>query len=233
MIEMSFFDEPEIQEPEFEEPEPHRLPWRGTSEDTTGVVLPIVRVLARNEEVAILVSGLVAYPGGFDLTLITIARLAWAKRGIPPNPMGYLLPDRPASSPEILRFGVRFADGSKALNTGLGQGAGRSGAGVRGLRQRGSHGGGRKYTTRYWCEPLPPPGPLGLVCEWAKYGIPETEEVISADLILAAAEQAKPIWPDDVGIPEPGNPYPTHRGSASTATFMSSQQDAGDRKPPP
>lgn len=119
MNEMSFFDEPEIQEPEFEEPEPHRLPWRGTSDDTTGVVLPIVRILARNEDVAILVSGLVAYPGGFDLTVITVARLAWAKRGIPPNPMGYQTPDRPASSPEILRFGLRFADGSKAINMGL------------------------------------------------------------------------------------------------------------------
>ena len=74
---------------------------------------------------------------------------------------------------------------------------------MRDLHPRGSGGSGRKYTSRYWCEPLPPPGSLGLVCEWPKYGIAEIEDVVSADLILAAAEHAKPIWPEDIGIPEP------------------------------
>jgi hypothetical protein len=62
MVVMSFFDEPSLQTPEPEEPEPQRPPWRGTSDDTTGVVVPLVRVLARTEDVAIIVSGFVAYP---------------------------------------------------------------------------------------------------------------------------------------------------------------------------
>jgi hypothetical protein len=227
MVVMSFFDEPVLQAPEPEEPDPQRTPWRGTSDDTTGVVVPLVRVLARTDDVAIIVSGLVAFPSGFDLTLITIARLAWARRGMSPHPMGFGIPERMYPSPEFLRFGLRFADGSKATNAGFGQGIHPSRSGVRDLRTRGSGGGGRKYSSRYWCEPLPPPGSLGLVCEWPKYGIAETEEVISADLILAAAEQAKPIWPEDVSIPEPpGRPYPTNRTSARSSTFTSTHESS-------
>jgi hypothetical protein len=223
MLEMSFFDEPLSEAPEFEEPDPQRVPWRGTSEDTIGMAVPLVRLLVRTEDVAIIVSGLVAYSGGFDLTVITIARIAWAPTGIPRNPMGFGLPDGAFPSPEFLRFGLRYADGSRATNTGFGRGIDRASTGVRDLRPRGSSGGGRKYTTRYWSEPLPPPGLLGLVCEWPKYGIAETEDVISAELILSAAEQAKPIWPEDVGIAEPTNPYGTHRASARARTFVSSQ----------
>jgi hypothetical protein len=223
MVVMTFFDEPSLQTPEPEEPEPQRTPWRGTSDDTTGVVVPLVRVLARTDDVVVIVSAFVAYPAGFDFTLITISRLAWTRRGMQPHPMGFGVSDRMFASPEFLRFGLRFADGSKATNVGFGQGGYAPGSGVRDLLPRGSGGGGRKYSSRYWCEPLPPPGPLGLVCEWPKYGIAETEDVVSADLILAAAEQAKPIWPDDVGIPEPpGRQYPINRSSAHSATFSSS-----------
>ena len=219
---MSFFDEPSLQTPEPEEPEPQRTPWRGTAEDTTGVVVPLVRVLARTDDVAIIVSGFVAYPAGFDFTLITISRLTWMRRGMQPHPMGFGVPERMFPSPEYLRFGLRFADGSRAVNLGFGLGGHPRGSSVRDLRPQGSGGGGRKYTSRYWCEPLPPPGPLGLVCEWPKYGIAETEDVVSADLILAAAEQAKPIWPDDVGIPEPpGRSYPTLGASTRSSTFTS------------
>jgi hypothetical protein len=225
MVVMSFFDEPYLQTPEPEEPDPQRTPWRGTSDDTTGVVVPLVRVLARTEDVAIIIGGFVAYPSGFDLTLITIARVAWTRRGMSPHPMGFGIPERMYPSPEFLRFGLRFADGSKATNVGFGQGVHPSGSGVRDLRTRGGGGGGRKYASRYWCDPLPPPGSLGLVCEWPKYGIAETEEVISADLILAAAEQAKPIWPEDVGIPEPpSRAYPTNRASARSSTFTSTHE---------
>jgi hypothetical protein len=219
MPQVSFFEERALHAPESAAPDPQRVPWRGTSDDTAGVVVPLVRVMARTEEVAIIVGGFVAYPAGFDVTVITIARVVWAKRGIPPNPMGYGFSDRAFPSDEFLRFGLRFADGSKATNVGFGQGMSPSRTGVRDLRPRGSSGGGRKYTSRYWCEPLPPAGSLGLVCEWPKYGIAETEDVISADLILAAAEQAKPIWPEDVGIPEPpSKSTATYRGSAHATT---------------
>jgi hypothetical protein len=226
MVVVSFFDEPALQTPEPDEPDPQPTPWRGTSDDTTGVVIPLVRLLARTDDMAIIVTGFVAYPSGFDLTLVTIARVAWARRSMSPHPMSFGFPARIFPAPEFLRFGLRFADGSKATNVGFGQGVDPSGSKVRDLSTRGSGGGGRKYTSRYWCEPLPPPGPLGLVCEWPKYGIAETEDVISADLILAAAEQSNPIWPEDVGIPEPpGRPYPAYRGSARSNTFTSTHQE--------
>jgi hypothetical protein len=224
---VNFFDDPADQAPEFDEPEPHRVPWRGTSDDTTGVVVPLVRVLARTDDVAIIVGGLVAYPAGFDLTVITIARLL-AKYGIAPNPRGYGFPDSAYPAGAFLRFGLRFADGSKATHAGFGRGTRISGGGTRDLQPRGGGGGGRKYTSRYWCEPLPPPGSLGLVCEWPKYGIAETEDVISADLILAAAAQAKPIWPEDVGIPEPSQSAGAYPGSAHTTTFTSAPSEGAE-----
>ncbi len=227
---VGFFDEVIPEAVEVEEPVPQRLPWRGTSDDTTGVAVPLVRLLARTEDVAIIVGGFVAYPAGFDLTLVTIARVAWVRRGMAPNPMGHGFPGRSFPSPEFLRFGLRFADGSKATNVGYGLATGPSGAGTRGLLPRGSGGGGKKYSSRYWCEPLPLPGSLGIVCEWPKFGINETEDVISADLILAAAEQAKPIWPEDVGIPEPpGASRRAYPGSAHTSTLVSTQHEGADR----
>jgi hypothetical protein len=225
MVLVSFFDIPASETPAHEEPEPQRVPWHGTSDDTTGVVVPLVRLLARTDDVAVIVSGLVAYPSGFDLTLITIARRTALGRGI--RHPGFGSPDRMFPSPEFLRFGLRFADGSKASNVGFGQGMDQTITGARDLAPRGGGGGGRKYSTRYWCEPLPAPGSIGLVCEWPKYGIAETEEVISADVILAAAEQAKPIWPEDIGIPEPpGYPHLRHHAPGYTSTVVSAKSDS-------
>jgi hypothetical protein len=226
---VSFFDEPALDAAEFEEPVPHRMPWGGTSDDTAGVVVPMVRVLARTDEVAIIVSGFVAYPAGFDLTIVTIARLASAKPGIAPHPLGYHSPDSGFPSDAFLRFGLRFADGSKATNIAFGRGMGPSQPGARRLRPLGGGGGGRKYSSRFWCEPLPPAGSLGLLCEWPTYGIAETEDVISADLILAAAEQAKPIWPEDVGIPAPpSGSAATYGGSPHESAVVSVQSEGGD-----
>jgi hypothetical protein len=226
---VSFFDIPASDVPAYEEPEPQRVPWHGASDDTIGVVVPLVRVLAWTEDVAIIVSDLVAYPSGFDLTVVTIARRVATGRGMSRNPMGFGFPDRAYPSPEFLRFGLRFSDGTKASNVGFGQGMHPAHEGVRDLLPGGSGGGGRKYSARFWCEPLPPPGSMGLVCEWPKYGIAEIEEVISADLILDAAAQAKPIWPEDVGIPEPPGisiSRGRHAAPGYSSTVVSTKSDS-------
>jgi hypothetical protein len=41
-----------------------------------------------------------------------------------------------------------------------------------------------------------PTGASDLVCEWPARGIPETRAEIDASLVLEAAAQAVPIWPD-------------------------------------
>ena len=45
--------------------------------------------------------------------------------------------------------------------------------------------------------PLPPPGPLRLVCAWPDRGIPETSTTIDAGPLRDAAARARPEWPAD------------------------------------
>lgn len=50
----------------------------------------------------------------------------------------------------------------------------------------------REWT--YWVSPLPPPGPLALVCEWPAFGISESKTEIDAQPILDAASQSIVLW---------------------------------------
>jgi hypothetical protein len=93
--------------PAFALSEPRRQRWRGRPDDTLGVPIAFSTVLARNDDAAVLVSGLVAYPSGFTISLVTISRLKptnirqWTHLGREQRPEG------------ALRFGIGFADGSK------------------------------------------------------------------------------------------------------------------------
>jgi hypothetical protein len=199
---MSFFDQPSMMPPGFApSEEPHREPWTGTSSDTIGVVVPLVCLLARTEEVAVLVSGLVAYPTGFTFNVVSIGRLN-PEPGVSSMSMGFpheLVGDR---HEDVIRIGLRLADGSKVIAMGFPGLGGRGDLQAPALQIRGGGGGGRKFTQSFTCEPLPPPGPLAFVCEWPRYQIGVTEHEIDAEVILAAARQAVPIWPDDVDLQE-------------------------------
>jgi hypothetical protein len=46
-----------------------------------------------------------------------------------------------------------------------------------------------------WLWPLPPEGPVKLVCEWTERGITETVVRIDAGKLRAAASRAEPLWP--------------------------------------
>lgn len=41
-----------------------------------------------------------------------------------------------------------------------------------------------------WVEPLPPTGPLGLLCEWPAKGIPETRVDLDGRAVRDAASRA-------------------------------------------
>ena len=42
------------------------------------------------------------------------------------------------------------------------------------LVRGGGHGGGRQSRQEFWVWPLPPPIPVAFVCEWPRYGIPDS-----------------------------------------------------------
>jgi hypothetical protein len=54
----------------------------------------------------------------------------------------------------------------------------------------------------WWIWPLPPPGPLDLVCAWPVHGILETRATIDGGAILKAAGRAQVIFSDE-HLPEP------------------------------
>jgi hypothetical protein len=149
--------------------EPRRERWSGHSHDTIGVPVPLVVALAHTENVAVMVSGVMAFPAGFSFSLLTFARMQSV--GMPPALMGMRHHGpSPYDEDSVLRFGLRFADGTKVTNLddfgGLpGQSQRRS------LMPQGGGGGGRKYSQSFWCEPLPPDVEMVFVIAWPKYDI--------------------------------------------------------------
>jgi hypothetical protein len=180
-------------------------PW-----NVLGAAVPIRLVLARTEEVAVAVTDATAYPTGFELRLVSRARTA-AGHGAPwddPFDPATMLrmrhaPGRGELPPEFLRFGLEFADGTKATNLGGFQDPEKD-PGTRVLMEGSGSGGGASWDTEYWSWPLPPEGPLAFVCEWPAKGIPLTRAEVDARLVLDAAARAEVLW-DDPG-PGPAGP---------------------------
>jgi hypothetical protein len=189
------------QEPAEETPE-----WMSAPDGWIGAVLPVQEVIGLSDEAAICLGRLVAYPAGFEATLDAFTRsLSW----------GYAFDDAIAEwysgeqdrpPPQLLRYGIEFADGRKATNVGgmfggsvVAMAAGTEPApdpakDVR-LVPGGGHGGGRHSRQELWVWPLPPPGPVAFVCEWPRYGTPESRVEVDATLIRESARRAEEIRP--------------------------------------
>ena len=210
---MSFFDDLEPPDDDTREPEPRRERWRGVPEDTVDIPVALTPLVIRNDQIAIVLSEVVAYSAGFTFSLVAISRLSPA-----PLPLNFGLPgmrSRREANGGGMRFGLAFADGTKIVGPFQFQPS--QGAQSRVLRPRGGSGDRRRSAQTFWCEPLPPAGSMTFVCEWADYGIPETSRDIDVDAIIVAGTHATPLWPDDVELPEdPSNPTgPTGYGSSS------------------
>jgi hypothetical protein len=193
---MSFFDGTFV-EAEFAPPEPRRRRWRGDSNDTLGIPVPFADFLVHNDDLAIMVTGLVAFPAGFLVNIVSISRFERPKG--PVHMIGHGAGARPRDAERGLRFGMAFSDGTK-LPAHLLRPAGTPGQPM--LQPRGGRGGGRRFAQGYWCQPLPPPGPVRFVCRWLDQGIEEVALVLEARDILDAAAHATTIWPDDMDLPE-------------------------------
>lgn len=213
---MSEFFEPPPDPPERPEPTRYRMPpWIAAPRGTLPGVVALERVIAQTEKVAVCVTRLAAYPTGFEFDIVTIAapgvedvdpmlfehhhRLRTGKRDIPP---------------ELLRFGVRFADGAKATNTsGPGFPLGRGTPEGPVFSLGGGGGGGGDWNQTVWVWPLPPPGPLRFVCEWPAMGIPLTHVEVDSQLVRDASERALVVFSDE-HLPEPPEDDDGHAGFA-------------------
>ena len=195
---MSFFEPPPPRPPEPEQRE--RPPWVGPPDEELGVVVPVERFLARTDRALVSIRALTAYRDGF--TVAVAIRRKPKPEDFDPRRMhlhgamfgpfwGEDVPD------EFVRFGVQFADGSKATNL-------ESPAWVDSekvtktpvMMPRGGGGGSHgAFDMTYWIWPLPPSGPLTFVCEWPSEAIGEQRAELDAGTVLEASGLVESIWP--------------------------------------
>jgi hypothetical protein len=166
-------------------------------------------VLARTDQVAVCVTRLGAYLTGFELELVTMA--CGESDSLDPFLFGARSLRRGRQTadgmpPEKLRFGVEFADGTKATNTSqpLGPQGNDPPPGPVFSPRGASGGGGGNCRQSIWVWPLPPAGKLAFVCEWPAAGIPLTRHEIDAQLILDAASRAQQLFTDEQLFDVPG-----------------------------
>ena len=174
--------------------------WFGPPRGTLPAALPSERVLASNARVAVCLSGMSVYPTGFEIDLLVLAA---EDVGADMHDIFHRVRRRTESEeipPDLLRFGVQFADGSKTTNlSGFHAGDGPPSGPV--MVPRGGSGGGDSWRQTVWVWPLPPPGAVSVVVEWPAFDIPFTREQIDAQEILDAAARAQVLFPDE-DLPE-------------------------------
>lgn len=92
---------------------------------------------------------------------------------------------------DFMRFGVQFADGSKATNIERLAWLGSDEPAKTPIMMPTGGGGG----VSYWIWPLPQPGQLRFVCEWPSEAIAEQHLELDAEAVLEASARVEPIWP--------------------------------------
>lgn len=177
-----------------------RPEWTGPPENVLPGVLGTGVVLVNTGALAVAVPVLAVWPTGALVTL-ELRRREYADGGdLDPFTWRHGPPQA-----DGLRFGVGFSDGRKALGEWPGRPAGPPERPV--LLPRGGHGGGLSYEQELWLWPLPPDGPVELVCEWPAQGVGEARATLDGGELRAAAARAIELWPDDRPLAGPDDEW--------------------------
>jgi hypothetical protein len=202
-------------------------PWTGRPQGPPLGVVVRDLLLARSDQATIYVDYLDAYPEGFELeirasTSVGYGKLAREGDGSGPDPFGRHWPmageRRDVLPPQLLRVGVQYADGRAATSI---SGHDRP---VGGPAMRCLGGGGRGgaaescFRQGYWISPLPPPGPLAVLCEWPAVKIAVTRQEIDAQMILDAAETARTMFGDGQHVSRDGHAW--RLGTSTEAAWI-------------
>jgi hypothetical protein len=171
--------------------------WMGPPHGVVPALVPIERLLARTEDVAVYLSGCWVYPAGFEFEVFVVARVEDSSL----DPFSFehdVEADRTGEiSPGKLRLGLQFADGTILTNTGRDfEWEWGPGGQPKVPRMSGTHGGGGEgdWHQAFWVWPLPPAGSLELVYEWPVAGIPLGRTELDAVAIIDAASRAQVIF---------------------------------------
>jgi hypothetical protein len=210
-------------------------PWTGRPQGPPLGAAVSELLLARSKRAAVYVDYVDAYPEGFELEIRASASVAYHELareggGSGPDAFGRHWPmageRRAVLPPELLRIGVQFGDGRTATNIG---GHDRPVGGPVIVALGGGGGGGRTgesyFHQGYWISPLPPPGPVSLVCEWPTVEIPVARQEIDAQLILDAADRARAMFGDGRHVRRDGRDW--HLGTDADVAWINDGTSAG------
>lgn len=167
-----------------------------------GGVLPYVKVVAQTNDVAVVLTRVVAFPDGFEMQISRFVRGAARKVLRNSFSIHECFADDGRVLDEFLRVGVSFSDGRKATNLHTFSPEPEADMPADfGLDCHGGGGDDSYYTDTYFVWPLPPEGDFKLVVEWPAVHLAETQLVLDAAEVRSAGLSAKPVWPEDAGKP--------------------------------
>ncbi|WP_219412677.1 hypothetical protein [Pseudonocardia nigra] len=162
--------------------------------------LPWAALLGRGEDTAVALTGAAVYSTGLRLDIAARARRR-------PGRGRVILFDAfgGRGAAQVL-LGVEYADGRTTTNASPTWPPAPGGDDAPWLQQGGGSGGDRSVDMSFFLSPLPPPGPLTLVCAWPDEGIDETQVVFDAREIEAALRDVVELWPPEDDAPEEPEP---------------------------
>ncbi|MFD9946863.1 hypothetical protein ACFWYW_00380 [Nonomuraea sp. NPDC059023] len=205
-----FFEPPTAHDELSEPPQPGLSPWQAPPAQERGAVLVSDLVLARTQNVAMIVQTIQAFSTGCLINVDVITRLSADDSTLTRAIYQHMATGVKAGAPlpdDLLRFGVRFADGSKA--TTVGQRVGKRyppssapppGPQVSwllpGMSMRSGPDDSGVIVAGLWLWPLPPAEPFELAVEWPAGGVELAFAEVDGAAITSAAGRSLPYWPD-------------------------------------
>jgi hypothetical protein len=177
---------------------PRELRWPCT--DVVPGMAPVAEILVRTGQTVVAVTGIRAYPVGFEFTLHLRLRDTPRPEGREFWPFSELGPHRrPPWPDEVLRLTVQFADGRSvsSLDPPTGEAPDPDRPMISSGPGTGGGVDGWSFDMGYRVRPLPPPGPLAFICVWPGRGIPTSRVEVDGGAIRAAADATVTLWPDD------------------------------------
>jgi hypothetical protein len=164
----------------------------GPPEDQLPGVVPVEVVLAQSPEVAVLLTGMRAFPDG--IAMVLGVRLRRRARGAGTELFDDVFDHRDSDEPPDpawqqgrLRWGFVLDGGAEVDN--LGATADR-------MQLHGGGGGGHEQSCDrdFWLSALPPSGPLEVFCAWPRMGLPRMTQSLDVEPIVQAAARSRPLW---------------------------------------
>ncbi len=152
--------------------------------------VPLELVLAQSETVAVALSRLAACPDGFEAELATVVV---GDDDFDPPWRPPVRGRRRGAPDEEMRFGVRYADGSKAELDAPWRAPGERAQGPV-IHPAGGSGGEGEWRQELWFWPLPPRGPIAFALEWKAQGIELQLHEVDAQPLLDAAARSKLLF---------------------------------------